>query len=85
MSVSQKINNVGIIVFRIINFKGELKYGIQSIYRARRYLDRYYPPKGEFVRFESEEHYIQKGQEWGLFDKTLKNSSYINVMGKRIT
>lgn len=33
-------------------------------------LDRYYPPKGDFKTFESEEHYEQKGQEWGLFKKT---------------
>ncbi|MGN5650938.1 hypothetical protein [Bacillus sp. Brlt_9] len=33
-------------------------------------LDRYYPPKGDFRTFESEEHYEQKGQEWGLFKKT---------------
>ncbi|WP_336770009.1 hypothetical protein [Bacillus bombysepticus] len=35
-------------------------------------LNRYYPPKGDFIRFENEDHYIQKGQEWGLFDKNPK-------------
>ncbi|GAB6427506.1 hypothetical protein bcgnr5372_37410 [Bacillus luti] len=45
-------------------------------------LDRYYPPKGEFVRFESEEHYIQKGQEWGLFDKNPKEQFLYKRDGK---
>lgn len=35
-------------------------------------MTNYYPPKGEYVRFEEEEHYAQKGREWGLFNKSTK-------------
>lgn len=30
------------------------------------------PPKKEFISFESEKKYEEKGREWGLFNKTIK-------------
>ena len=32
----------------------------------------YYPPKGKFITFENEEDYGEKGREWGLFNKQIK-------------
>jgi hypothetical protein len=30
------------------------------------------PPKGDFIAFTDETHYVEKGREWGLFNKTAK-------------
>jgi hypothetical protein len=31
------------------------------------------PPKGDFIVFEDEAQYVEKGKEWGLFNKTVKH------------
>lgn len=45
-------------------------------------MTRTYPPKGEFMTFESEEHYTQLMQEWGLMGKVIKKE-FVHKQGNK--